>query len=87
MLAVSVPRFALFFMWLFTDRLSIAFDSFIMGFLGFLVLPYTTAIYALVYSPFEGVTGFGWLLVAFGVVLDISSYSSGEYSRRQRAAA
>ena len=86
LLAVSVPRFTLFSMWLFTDTLTIAFDSFIMGFLGFLVLPYTTAIYALVYAPFGGVSGFGWILVGFGVLLDLSSYGSSEQARRQRYA-
>jgi hypothetical protein len=29
------------------------------------------------------VTGFGWVLVAFGVVADLSSYFGGERARRQ----
>lgn len=88
MIGLAAPRFALFLMWLFSDRLSLAFDSFIQGFLGFLVLPFTTLFYALCYSVLDGgVTGFGWILVAFGLFLDISSYVSGGSARRKQAQA
>ena len=52
--AVALPRVTLVFLWLFTERLSWAFDSFIVGFLGFLLLPYTTVFYAIAYSPSTG---------------------------------
>lgn len=68
------PRLALFLMWIFTDRLSIALDSFWVGLAGFLVLPWTTFAWAVAYQPIHGVTGFGVLLVAFGFVVDISSW-------------
>ena len=87
LIGLAAPRFALFLMWLFTDRLSIAFNSFIQGFLGFLVLPFTTFMYAVCYSPRDGVTGFGWALVLFGLVLDLSSYFGGGAAQRNRAAA
>ncbi len=89
MIGLAAPRFALFLMWLFSDRLSQAFDGFIQGFIGFLVLPFTTLFYALSYSVVDGgVNGFGWILVAFGLFLDISSYvGSGGAARKQRAAA
>ena len=61
------PRFALVIMQLFTDRLALAMDSFLMGALGFVFLPYTTVFYALCYAPLGGVSGFGWLLVALGL--------------------
>lgn len=57
LLAWISPRLVLFLMWVFSDRLSIAFDSFIVGALGFVFLPYTAVIYALVYAPFGGVSG------------------------------
>jgi hypothetical protein len=85
---LAVPRVALALMWLFDlldDRLSMAFDSFVLGFLGFLLLPYTTLFYALAYAPIGGVSGFGWFLVILGFLMDLSSYTGGEYSRRQRA--
>lgn len=87
LIGLAAPRFALFLIWLFGDRLSYAFDSFIMGFLGWLLLPFTTLFYALCYSVADGgVTGFGWILVGFGVILDISSYAGGGAAQRKRAA-
>lgn len=71
------PRLALFLMWLFSDRLSLAFDSFWMGLLGFIVLPWTTLLFALAYAPVAGVTGIGWLFVAFGVLADIAMWTGG----------
>jgi hypothetical protein len=85
--AVALPRVTLVFLWLFTERLSRAFDSFIVGFLGFLLLPYTTVFYAIAYSPIDGVTGFGWFLVFVGFLCDLSSLFGGRsaHSRRQNA--
>lgn len=85
--AVALPRFTMFLLWLFTDRLSIAFDSFIVGFLGFLILPYTAVFYALAYSPVDGVTGFGWVLVAAGFIADLSSLFGSKSANERRAVA
>ncbi len=52
--------------------------------LGIIFLPFTTLMYVLVYNPLVGVTGWGWLWVFFGLVLDISSYSSSAYTNRNR---
>jgi hypothetical protein len=65
--------------------MAIAFNGFIEAFLGFLLLPFTTLFFALVYAPVGGVSGFGWLIVGFGLVLDISSYTSGAKARGDRA--
>jgi hypothetical protein len=83
----GAPRIAIILLEIFTDKMDIAFDSFIVAFLGFLLLPYTTVFYALAYAPIRGVTGFGWFLVILGFVIDITSYTSGEYSRRRRYSA
>ena len=74
LLATVAPRLVLFLMWIFTDRLSIAFQSFVLGFLGFLLLPYTTVFYAFAYHEFTGVTGFGWFIVILGFFIDMSSW-------------
>ncbi|MCU1368990.1 MAG: hypothetical protein JWO77_184 [Ilumatobacteraceae bacterium] len=85
LIGMAAPRFAIFLLWLFTDRMAVAFNGFIEAFLGFLVLPFTTLFFALVYSvPDHGVNGFGWLLVGFGLLLDISSYTSGAKARRDQ---
>ena len=87
LIGMAAPRFAIFLLWLFSDRMAIAFNGFIEAFLGFLLLPFTTLFFALVYAPVGGVSGFGWLIVAFGLALDISSYTSGAKAQRDRAAA
>ena len=86
LIGMAAPRFAIFLVWLFSDRMAIAFNGFFEAFLGFLLLPFTTLFFALVYAPIGGVSGFGWLIVAFGLALDISSYSSGAKARRDQAA-
>ena len=86
LIGMAAPRFAIFLLWLFSDRMAIAFNGFFEAFLGFLLLPFTTLFFALVYAPAGGVSGFGWLIVGFGLVLDISSYTSGAKGRRDAAA-
>jgi cell division protein FtsX len=82
--ALALPRLTIFILWVFTDRLTIAFNSFVVGFLGFLILPYTTVFYALAYAPVVGVRGFGWLLVGMGFLMDLSSYFNSDRERRRR---
>lgn len=84
-IALVSPRLAVFLLWLFTDRLRIAFDSGFAGFLGFLFLPWTTLVYALAYAPIGGVSALGWVFVAIALLADLASYGSGERSRRDRA--
>ena len=84
LLAAISPRLVIFLLWIFTDRLTIAFHSGWEGIIGFVLLPYTTLFYALVYAPGKGVDAFGWFIVAVGVLLDLSSHLFGSRSRRRR---
>jgi hypothetical protein len=84
LLAAISPRLVIFLLWIFTDRLTIAFRSGWEGVLGFVFLPYTTLFYALVYAPGKGVDTFGWVIVALGVLLDLSSMTVGSRARRRR---
>ena len=70
------PRFAVLAIWLFGDRVELAFDGWLLPLLGLLFLPWTTLMYLIVWSPVGGVTGAEWILVALGVVLDIGTYSA-----------
>jgi hypothetical protein len=85
LVAAFSARFALFLVWIFTDRLTIAFRSGWEGILGFIFIPYATLFYALVYAPGKGVDGFGWVIVALGLLLDLSSSVFGSRARRRRA--
>jgi hypothetical protein len=52
--------------------------------LGIIFFPFTTLFYLFIWSSFHGITGFGWVLIIIGILLDISSYSGGGYFNRQR---
>lgn len=84
LLAVTAPRLALLFMWLFTTLVTRAFDTFIVPLLGIIFLPFTTLIYVLVWTAPYGVTGWGWFWVILGLLIDIGSYGGSAYSNRSR---
>ena len=75
------PRVAFFFAWLFTDEVDQSIPSFWVKLLGLIFLPWTALFWAIAWAPLQEVSGFGWILVFFGVVLDIGSYTSGAYNR------
>jgi hypothetical protein len=86
LLAFLSPRLAIFVLFLFTDLLSRAFDSWILPFLGFFLLPWTTLAYAVMWDVgSDGVSGFEWFIVVLAFVVDIGSYMRGEKARTARA--
>ena len=70
--------------WYLTDgaRGNAAFNNILWPILGVLFLPWTTLAYVLM-SP-GGVDGLQWLVVAFGVLLDLGALGGGGYSNRNR---
>ncbi len=54
--ALISPRLALFVLWLFSDLLSRAFDSWFVPLLGFFLLPWTTLAYAVMWASSDGVS-------------------------------
>lgn len=77
------PRLAFLWTWIFTPRVTEAFaGNFWWPLLGVIFLPWTALAYVLCWSPAEGVTGIGWLVVAIGVLLDIASYSARAAGKR-----
>jgi hypothetical protein len=86
LLAFLSPRLALFVLFLFTDVLSHAYDSWILPFLGFFLLPWTTLAYAAMWEVgSNGVTGFEWFIVVLAFAVDLGSYRGGERSRSSRS--
>ena len=81
-------RRAIFLLWVFdNDRLSAAFPNGVVGWLGVVLLPWTTLAYAVCDSPLGGgVTGLGWFIVILGFLCDLGSYGSSDRARRQRSA-
>jgi len=85
-IAMLSARAAFALVWIFGDRVQIAFTNAVVPFLGLLFLPWTALMYTFAYHPRDGVTGVGWLFVALGLVADIASYGSSERERRRRGA-
>lgn len=84
--ALISPRLALVFIWIFSDLLSRAFDAWLVPFIGFFLLPWTTLAYAVMWSSgVDGVNGFEWFIVIFAFFVDLASYAAGN-QRRQAAA-
>ena len=77
------PRFALLLVWLFdSGRVNAAFSTWLWPLLGILFAPWTVLMYVIAWGPLYGVSGFGWVLVAFGVCLDLATYASRSASNR-----
>ena len=74
--ALISPRLALFFVWIFSDLLSRAFESWFVPFLGFFLLPWTTLAYAVMWSSSDGVVGFEWFIVILAFFFDLGSYAA-----------
>jgi len=83
LLLLAGPRAGILVWWLVDQvRWNLAFDTFILPFLGFLFLPWTTLMYVLVFQG--GVEGFDWVWVGIGLMLDVSSWAGGGYTNRGR---
>jgi hypothetical protein len=76
------PRIALVCLWIFTNDVDRAYDSFIVPLLGLIFLPLTTLVYALAWSPVGGVEGIEWLWVGIALLLGLSTYGGGARARR-----
>jgi hypothetical protein len=78
------PRSVIVIWWLLQPvRWDAAFGSFIVPFLGFLLLPWTTLMYVIV-AP-GGLVGLDVLWMGLAVLADIASYTGGGvYGRRRR---
>jgi hypothetical protein len=86
-LGLLTPRVILLFLWIFTDYLSRAYGSWFWPTLGFFLLPTTTLAYAIAQNAFDGVKGWGLVVVIIGVALDLGVFGSGRgmFNRRRQA--
>ena len=86
LLALISPRVALFFIAIFSDLLSDAFDSWVVPLLGFFLLPWTTLAYAVMWAASTNqVDGFEWFIVILAFVIDLGAYTQGRnYRTAQR---
>ncbi|MFC2029130.1 hypothetical protein ACFLWA_00195 [Chloroflexota bacterium] len=81
--AAFAPRLVLILMWIFGWRISAAFSSFIWPLLGIIFLPYTTIMYVLVWTPAVGISGWDWLWIGLGVLLDVMKWGQIANKRKE----
>jgi hypothetical protein len=83
LLALLSPRVAIIAIWLFSNLLDRAYESWLVPFIGFFLLPWTTLAYAVMYSSENRVYGFEWFIVGLAFIFDLSAYTqTGRLSRR-----
>jgi hypothetical protein len=81
--ALISPRLALFALFLFSDLLSRAYEGWVVPFIGFFLLPWTTLAYAVMWSAGgHGVKGFEWFIVILAFLFDVGSWREGRGARR-----
>ena len=82
LVALISPRLAIICVWLFSDILGRAYDSWFLPVLGFFILPWTTLAYAVMWDVgSHRVSGFEWFVVVLAFLADLGSYASGQRAR------
>jgi hypothetical protein len=82
--AVISPRLALLIYWIARPaKVDAAFDTFLLPFLGIILLPFATLMYALLYTAGVGLTGWEWFWIVVAAILDIGHWGVG-VSQRNR---
>jgi hypothetical protein len=73
------PRVCLLTFWIFGHFMDDAFDdSWVVQVLGFIVLPWTTMTYALMWGlTSDGVFGWEWICVGVALMVDLITYALG----------
>jgi len=84
MFAGFFPRIALVVIWIATDLVDRAFSTWVIPLLGLIVLPFTTLVYVVLWTP-AGLSGFDWLWVFLAFLLDLSALGASGYANRDRA--
>jgi hypothetical protein len=78
------PRIALVIVWLATNLVDRAFDSFILPLLGLIFLPFTTLVYALAWVPGVELGNGRWLWVALAFAFELVGYAGTARTNRDR---
>ena len=86
LIAMLSPRLGVIVLWLFTDYVNRAFDSWIWPLLGLVFLPWTTLMYVLVAASVGNITFWGWMMVGLGFIADLGAHAQAYANRNQATA-
>jgi uncharacterized membrane protein len=75
------PRIGLVVLWVFTNDVDQAYDTFVLPLLGLIFLPLTTLVYAVAWSPVGGVDGIEWFWVVLAFLFDVGALGAGARAR------
>jgi hypothetical protein len=82
LLAGIFPRIGLVVLWIFTNEVDRAYDTFVVPLLGLIFFPLTTIVYALAWAPVGGAEGLDWFWIGLAFVFDVASIGGGAAARR-----
>jgi hypothetical protein len=79
------PRAGLLIWWLVDQsRFNIVYNNLLIPIIGFFFMPVTTLTYTLIYKPsFGSLVGLDWVWMIIAVMVDLSLYGGGIFSRRR----
>jgi hypothetical protein len=80
------PRVALIIVWIATDLVDRAYSTWLIPLVGLFVLPFTTLVYALVWTPVIHVGNGRWVWVALAFVVELAGYAGTARTNRERMA-
>ena len=81
--AAFAPRLVIILAWIFGNRWDAVWKgNWFWPLLGLIFAPYTTIMYVLAYTPGIGISGWDWLWISLGVLLDIMKWSNMANNRR-----
>ena len=81
--AAFAPRLILILAWIFGNRWDVVWKgTWFWPLLGIIFAPYTTIMYVLAYTPGIGISGWDWMWIGLGVLLDIIKWSNMANNRR-----
>ena len=85
LIAVFFPRVILALLFLFTDYLGRAYETWYWPVIGFFFLPFTTLAYAFaINSNHRSVNGIYLFIILIAFLMDLGSWGGGGYSSKRR---
>ena len=79
------PRLAILVWWIINPGLfGSAFNTWIWPLLFALFAPFTMIFFLIAWYLRPGISGFDWVLITIGIVLDVSSHTGAGYRHRDR---